>query len=546
MNPQSLAAIEHYEKLSPVIATLYAHMENVAQIALLPLFLLSIFLAYTQDLGLTGATLKRLKNLVITALLLAAFPDASELIRTIGQELALSIDGLQGLDKVLAQAASKAGEQSGDPLYLLTLGNDLILRFFVNASYTILFFARLGLVAFYHFYWMFLVVTAPLLILGQLFDATNALPKNLFKNLILVAMWPVAWSLLSVFLEAVPLTSAYEIEGGYTALIVLNLIIAVSMFLSPFMLSSFCEGLLVGSGSALYSAAKAVTYVAAPQLAAATQTIGRYAVGPAARRAMPKSAKLFAERGKAKFQSYMRNRNPSKNNYSWLILICAFGLSTHASAGELVLKPKGLLVLCLKSDPQSAFLSESKHFSASILGPRKILLRAQREGAKTELLVLYKSGELSNFQLVTSSILPSMKEHGCEQGKVVAKAVSVTRPRPSTRALVAAKDASLSVSIYRVFWSNSKRDYLNVEASLINLSSSSMTPKWGEISLRSNEKNMKLSKLWAERNELAPSASVNARFEFKRPEIPRGAKAVLLIPYSNKSLQIDISKEVTK
>ena len=98
MNPQSISVIEHYEKLSPVVTTLYTHMDKIAQMALLPLFLLSIFLAYTHDLGLTGTVLKRLKSLVLTALLLAAFPDLSELIRTLGQELALSIDGMKGLD----------------------------------------------------------------------------------------------------------------------------------------------------------------------------------------------------------------------------------------------------------------------------------------------------------------------------------------------------------------------------------------------------------------------------------------------------------------
>jgi len=224
----------------------------------------------------------------------------------------------------------------------------------------------------------------------------------------------------------------------------------------------------------------------------------------------------------------------------------AFGLSTAATAQELVLKPKGLLVLCLKSDPKSAFLSESKYFGASILGPRKILLRAQKEGAKTELLVLYKSGEISNFQLVTSSILPSIKEFECEQEKVVMKPTLKAKTRTVTQASINAKDSSLAVNVSKVYWSNNKRDYLNIEASLRNLSSSSMTPKWGEVSLLSNNKKVKLSKLWAERNELAPSADVKARFEFKRPNISSGAKVTLTIPYSNKILSIEIPKEVTK
>jgi len=544
MNPQTLSVIEHYEKLSPVVATLYAHMDKIAQVALMPLFLLSIFLAYTQDLGLTGTVLKRLKNLVLTALLLAAFPDVSELIRTLGQELAISIDGLQGLDKVLAQAASKAGAQSGDPLYLLTLSNDLLLRFFVNASFTILFFARLGLVAFYHFYWMFLVVTAPLLILGQLFDSTNALPKNLFKNLILVAMWPVAWSLLSVFLEAVPFTNAYNTEGGYTALIVLNLIIAVSMFLSPFLLSSFCDGLLVNTGSALYSAAKSVTYIAAPKLAAASQLVGKHGVAPAMKRVMPNSAKRFAERSKAKVQSYMRNRKRPKEFYALALILLGSGFVQSTKAEELVIKPKGLLVLCLKETPQSAFLSESKYFGARIIGPKKVLLRAQKEGAKSELLVLYKSGTLSSFEIVTSSILPSKGEYGCDPVIVTPKVNSkATRVRKSA---FKTRDSSISVSLNRIFWTNSKRDYLNVEISVQNISKQSITPKWGEVVLKNGSRNIKLSKLWSERSAILPTSSIKARLEFKKPELSSKESISIVFPYGSKTLSIPLSKEVLK
>ena len=120
------------------------------------------------------------------------------------------------------------------------------------------------------------------------------------------------------------------------------------------------------------------------------------------------------------------------------------------------------------------------------------------------------------------------------------------KTRTVTQASINAKDSSLAVNVSKVYWSNNKRDYLNIEASLRNLSSSSMTTKWGEVSLLSNNKKVKLSKLWAERNELAPSADVKARFEFKRPNISSGAKVTLTIPYSNKILSIEIPKEVTK
>ena len=547
MNPQSISVIEHYEKLSPVVTTLYTHMDKIAQMALLPLFLLSIFLAYTHDLGLTGTVLKRLKSLVLTALLLAAFPDLSELIRTLGQELALSIDGMKGLDKALELAAGKAGAQSGDPLYLLTLSNDLLLRFFVNASFTILFFARLGLVAFYHFYWMFLVVTAPLLILGQLFDATNTLPRNLFKNLVLVAMWPVAWSLLSVFLEAVPFTNVYNTEGGYTALIVLNLIIAVSMFLSPFLLSSFCEGVLTSSGSAIYSAAKAVTYVAAPKLAFAGQMATKHAAIPLAKRAVPSAMKNMAERGKTRFSSYLRNRKPQKFNYVLgLVMIGASLCAPSSFATQLKLKPQGFLVLCLQDAPKKAFLAESKYFSAQILGPKKILLRSLKNNQTTELLILNKSGGLKKFDLKASSKETNISEYGCEKYKTHKKILVKKKKRFSPRIISTNKNALLSLRLTKAFWTNKAKDFLNLEIALTNLGSHEVKPQWGKITLQSKTKSIALSKLWAKRNTIAANSTVYARLEFKRPSLPKNEAFKLLLPHGGQLLSIKIPKEAIK
>lgn len=522
MNSNSLSVIEHYEQLSPVITNLYAHMEQIAQIALLPLFLLSIFFAYTHDLGLTGTVLKRLKALVITALLLAAFPDASEMIRNLGQQLALSIDGLKGLDQVFEAASKKMNAYSDDPLYLLTLSNDLLLRFFVNTSFTILFFARLGLVAFYHFYWMFLVAVAPLLILGCLFDATKVLPKNLFKNLILVAMWPVAWSLLSVFLEAVPYTNAYQTEGGYTALIILNLIIAVSMFLSPFLLSSFCEGLLVSSGPTIYGAAKAATFAVAPKMMAATKLVANKGMKPS----RSSTEHPFAA--------------PRSKQPCWLIFLLTAGFAGSVSAADLKVSPNKFLVLCLHKSPAKAFLSDSQNFDAKILGKDKLLLRARASEKSSSLLVLYKSGNLQQFNLRSDSTLPAPSSHGCDS-LASRKARTTRRENP----LASRANKHLRVELKKVFWTNKARDFLNVEITLENRSSQSLRPQWSKILLKGKIEHA-LSRLWAERSTLASSSKIKARLEFKRPEINLDTKATLLIPAADTTLSIQIPKEVLK
>ena len=104
------------------------------------------------------------------------------------------------------------------------------------------------------------------------------MPKNLFKNLCLVACWPIIWSILSAFLKGLPFADAYALEGGYTTVIVMNLILAVSLLLSPFMLSQFCEGLIVGAGSGVQMAAKAAVGLIAPKAAMVMSAVGNKAV----------------------------------------------------------------------------------------------------------------------------------------------------------------------------------------------------------------------------------------------------------------------------
>lgn len=81
------------------------------------------------------------------------------------------------------------------------------------ATYFLLVFARMFLVAFQHFYWFLLVSIAPFLILGTLFEATTALTKALFKNLLQVAAWPIVWSVLSAFVKALPFSLVYGAEN---------------------------------------------------------------------------------------------------------------------------------------------------------------------------------------------------------------------------------------------------------------------------------------------------------------------------------------------
>lgn len=261
----TLPAIEEYERILPVARQLYEHTSQLSWQLLLPLFLVSVAMSYTSDLGLTGAVLVRLKRLILVAILLVAFPTIAEFAQVLGVEIARSIDNMAGIDMVLEAAAKRSEAYSFDLQGLLNLGADLVCGVLVLVSFLILVVARFMLLAFQHFYWFLLVVLGPFLILGMLFDASSGITKGLFKNMFQVAAWPVIWSILSAFLKAMPFASAYAGAGGFVTVITLNLIIAVALLFSPFIVSQLCEGVNLSVGDTLRRGALKAVMMATPK-----------------------------------------------------------------------------------------------------------------------------------------------------------------------------------------------------------------------------------------------------------------------------------------
>ena len=293
----SLPAIEEYDKLLPAARAIYQHTSELSWQMLLPLFLVSVALGYSSDLGLTGSILVRLKRLVMVALLLVAFPMIAEFCQVLGVEIARSIDNMSGIDTILEAASKRAEAYSFDLQGLLNLGSDLIMGALVIVSFLVLVVARFLLLAFQHFYWFLLVALGPFLILGMLFDSASGITKGLFKNMLQVASWPIIWSVLSAFLKALPFAAAYNGVGGFVTVITLNLIIAVALLFSPFLVSQLCEGVSLSVGDTLRRGAINAVMMTNPKgIAIQAATRARSASQKSLQLAKNYSTKRFGER----------------------------------------------------------------------------------------------------------------------------------------------------------------------------------------------------------------------------------------------------------
>lgn len=278
----ALPAIEEYQSLLPVARELYAKTSQLSWQMLLPMFLLSVAIGYSTELGITGSILVRLKRLVLVALLLVSFPTIAEFSQTFGVEVAKSIDDMTGIDKVLEAASKRAESYSFDLQGLLNLGSDLVMGALVLISFVILVVARYFLLAFQHFYWLLLVALGPFMILGTLFESASGITRGLFKSMFQVACWPVIWSILSAFLKALPFASAYATEGGLVTIITLNLIIAVALLFSPFIVTQLSEGVSLSVGDTLRRGVLKTVSVASPKAAIASSAVAR--TGPRMRK----------------------------------------------------------------------------------------------------------------------------------------------------------------------------------------------------------------------------------------------------------------------
>ena len=132
----------------------------------------------------------------------------------------------------------------------------------------------------YHFFWIFFTISAPLLLLFNLFEGTQQITKNLFKGMIEVACWKIVWAILGAMLAALSYGDAYRAEGSYLVLIVMNFVIAIAMLMTPSMVKSLVGGGMQSMSSAI-GAASVAAMAAAPARAATMAATSRNAISTA-------------------------------------------------------------------------------------------------------------------------------------------------------------------------------------------------------------------------------------------------------------------------
>jgi len=267
-----------FDLLGSLMRDLHQEFVRIYYLMLPVFFLLGIIAAWFRTPQGGIEFIDTLKRAVIATLLLVAFPDISRTIIFIADGIAERIDNLNSIDAIIRMAQAKSQGYSLSPTSILLQFDDLIIAVLSFASYLVLYIARYLTIAMYHFFWVFYMVSAPLLLLFNLFPGTSQITTNLFKGMIEVACWKIVWAILGAMLASLSFGDMYRSEGSYVELIVMNFIIAIAMLATPMVVRS-----LVGSGfqsmSSTIGPAAVATMVAAPARAAFAVTTAKE-VGP--------------------------------------------------------------------------------------------------------------------------------------------------------------------------------------------------------------------------------------------------------------------------
>ncbi len=269
-----------FELLGTLARDLHQEFVNMYYLFLPVFFALAVVVAWFKSPTGSPEFLDIVKRAIVATILLAAFPDIANTILFVTEGVADKIDKVNSLDTLIRMAQEKSDGYSMSVTSMILQFNDLIIATLSFLSYLILYIARYLTIAMYHFFWIFYMISAPLLLLFNLFEGTQQITKNLFKGMIEVACWKIVWAILGAMLAALSFGDTYRAEGSYLVLIVMNFVIAVAMLMTPSMVKSIVGGGIQSMSSAL-GAASVAAMAAAPARAAMVASTSRNALSSA-------------------------------------------------------------------------------------------------------------------------------------------------------------------------------------------------------------------------------------------------------------------------
>lgn len=233
--------IPNLDVLGSLVRDLYQGLSQLFYVMLPLAILFSVVFGYLKSGDADYPDI--IKRSLVASLLLASFPEVSNIILDICDGIAAKIDNMSGLETFMRMAQEKSQSYATAKNVLLLKFDDLFMAILSFGSFVLLLIARYITIALYYFYWVLLSVCAPLMILCYIFPKTAGITANLYRGLIEVACWKILWAIMSAMLTSLSFGNIYRTDGSYLTLIVMNFVIAIALLFTPKVMHS-----LIGEG----------------------------------------------------------------------------------------------------------------------------------------------------------------------------------------------------------------------------------------------------------------------------------------------------------
>ena len=172
--------IPNLEILGSLVRDIQQNLSQLFYVMLPVAILFSIAIGYLKSGDVNFPEV--IKRAFVAALLLASFPEISNLILDICDGIALKIDNLSGLETFIRMAQEKSQNLSVAKNLLLLKYDDLFIAVLSFASFILLYIARYATIALYYFYWVLLSICSPFMILCYIFPRTAGITENLLRD----------------------------------------------------------------------------------------------------------------------------------------------------------------------------------------------------------------------------------------------------------------------------------------------------------------------------------------------------------------------------
>lgn len=219
---------------------------------------------FKMSMGQVPEFLTLVGRAILAAFILAAFPEIMNTLADITDHLARDVGQLNNFKLVV----HRLGEKIGTLSFSWVSVKDSILLIISYLTFFLLYVSVYIADAMYLLTWTLIYVTSPLLIAAFTLPATAQATKGLFQSLIEVCLWKVAWAVLAALLWSFALSEInqpkYDVD--FLTAILLNLMLAFSVVLTPFVVRSLIKGGLSGSTSNMGTAVLAALALTPTQM----------------------------------------------------------------------------------------------------------------------------------------------------------------------------------------------------------------------------------------------------------------------------------------